>query len=136
MDDFEGSLRGVPFGIEPVLLDSKLPGTVREYRHRISRLDEQVLTALSLACAPSGTGELVISALGYGAGIVTFTAAVGQPTRCYTLLLSAMRSDGMVSEYLLKLRINPVLLTDQPQVAPSAGFGTPAVWSTRCPAEG
>jgi hypothetical protein len=124
MDDFEGSLRGVPFGIEPIWLDAKLPGAVRQYRHRISRLDEMVLTGLSLACAPSGAGELVISALGYGAGTVAFTAAGGQPMRCYTLLLSATRSDGMVSEYLLSLRITFVLPTDQAQAAPSAGFGT------------
>jgi hypothetical protein len=129
MDDIEGSLRGVPFGIEPTWLDAKLPGTARQYRHRISRLDELVLTGLSLACAPSGTGELVISALGYGAGTVTFTATGGQPTRCYTLLMAVARSDGMVSEYLLKLRVGTVLVTDQAPVAPSTGFGTPATWS-------
>jgi len=124
MDDIEGSLRGVPFGIEPIWLDTKLPGMVRQYRHRISRLDEQVLTGLSLACAPSGTGELAISALGYGAGTVTFTATGGQPTRCYTLLLTTTRSDGMMSEYLLKLRVTFALPTDQAQTVPSAGFGT------------
>ena len=87
-----------------------------------------MLTALTLAAAPSGTGELVISELGYGAGIVTFTAAGGQPARCYTLLLSGSRSDGMVSEYLLKLRVDPVLITDLAQITTSMGFGSALVW--------
>jgi hypothetical protein len=123
-----GSLRGVPITTEPAWLEPKLAGAVKPYRYEISPLDQQLLTGLSLAAAPSGTGELVISALGYGAGIVTFTAAGGQPTRCYTLLLSAIRSDGMASEYLLKLRLDPLLVTDQAQAVPSAGFGTVLTW--------
>jgi hypothetical protein len=125
----EGSLRGHPIGTEPVWLRPKLAGAVASYRHRISELDAALLTGLTLAAAPSGTGELVISALGFGAGIVTFTASGGQPTRCYTLLLGVTRSDGMVSEYLLKLRIGFVLATDQAQVVPSAGFGTALTWA-------
>jgi hypothetical protein len=83
---------------------------------------------LSLAAAPSGTGELTISALSFAAGIVTFTLAAGQPTRRYTLLLTATRSEGLVSGYLLKIQVDYVLITDQPQVAPSVGFGTAVVW--------
>jgi len=123
-----GSLRGVPVGREPIWLAPKLPTAVKGYRHELNPLDAQVLTALSLAAAPSGTGELAISGLGYGSEIVTFTLASGQPTRCYTLLLTATRSDALVSEYLFKVRIDPVLVTDQPQAAPSARFGTAAVW--------
>jgi hypothetical protein len=118
-----GSLRGVPVGTEPYWLEPKLSAEVKPYRFEIRPLDQQLLTGLTLAAAPSGTGELVISDLGYGAGIVTFTAAAGQPTRCYTLLLSATRSDSMISEYPLKLRVDPVLSTDQAQTVPSAGFG-------------
>jgi hypothetical protein len=124
-----GSLRGAPVSIEPCWLDPKLPAAVKPYRFPISPLDALVLTGLSLAAAPSGTGELTISALGFGAGIATFTLAGGQPTRCYTLLLTAARSDGMVGEYLLKVRVDPVLPADQPQVAPDAEFGAPANWS-------
>jgi hypothetical protein len=124
-----GSLRGVPVSTEPVWLEPKLAGAVKPYRYEISPLDQQMLTGLSLSAAPSGTGELVISALGYGAGIVTFTAAGGQPTRCYTLMLTATRSDGMVSEYLLKIRVDSVQRVDQPQLATSGGFGTPVLWS-------
>ena len=83
---------------------------------------------MQLAAAPSGTGELAISALSFASGIVTFTASGGQPSRCYTLLLTATRSDGQVSDYLFKLRVGNVLLTDQPQVPPAAGFGTAVVW--------
>lgn len=119
-----GSLRGVPVSTEPVWLEPKFATAVKPYRYEISPLDQQLLTGLTLAAAPSGTGELVISSLGNGAGVVTFTAAGGQPTRCYTLLLNATRSDGMVSEYLLKLTVDPLLLTDQAQIAPSTGFGT------------
>jgi hypothetical protein len=123
-----GTLRGVPVGREPIWLPSKLPTAIKGYRHEIDPLDAQVLSSLSLAAAPSGTGELTISALAFAAGIVTFTAAGGQPTRCYTLLLTATRSDGLVSDYLFKLSVGNVLVTDQPQVLPAAGFGTAVVW--------
>jgi hypothetical protein len=124
-----GALRGVPVSREPIWLPSKLPTAIKGYRYEIDPLDAQVLTSLSLAVAPSGTGELTISALAFAAGIVTFTAQAGQPTRCYTLLLTATRSDGLVSDYLFKLRVGNVLVTDQPQVPPAAGFGTVAVWA-------
>ena len=125
-----GSLRGVPVGREPIWLASKLPTAFKGYRYEIDPLDAQVLNSLSLAAAPSGTGELTISALAFAAGIVTFTLAAGQPTRCYTLLLTASRSDGLVSDYLLKVRVDSALVTDQPQLAPSAGFGTAVTWSS------
>jgi hypothetical protein len=123
-----GTLRGVPVGREPIWLPSKLPTAIKGYRHEIDPLDAQVLSSLSLAAAPSGTGELTISALSFAAGIVTFTLAAGQPTRRYTLLLTATRSEGLVSGYLLKIQVDYVLITDQPQVAPSVGFGTAVVW--------
>ena len=123
-----GSLRGVPVSREPIWLASKLPTAIKGYRYEIDPLDAQVLTSLSLAAAPSGTGELTVSALAFAAGVVTFTAASGQPTRCYTLLLTAMRSDGLVSDYLFKLRVGSVLVTDQPQVPPAAGFGAAISW--------
>lgn len=123
-----GALRGVPVSREPIWLPSKLPTAIKGYRYEIDPLDAQVLSSLSLAAAPSGTGELTISALAFAAGIVTFTAAAGQPTRCYTLLLTATRSDGQVSDYLFKLRLGNLLVTDQPQVLPATGFGTAVVW--------
>jgi hypothetical protein len=124
----DGSLRGVPMSREPIWLASKLPTAVKGYRYEIDPLDAQVLSSLSLAAAPSGSGELTISALAFAAGIVTFTVAAGQPTRCYTLLLTATRSDAKVSDYLFKLRVGNVLVTDQPQVPPAGGFGTAVVW--------
>ena len=63
------------------LTSSKLPTAIKGYRHEIDRLAAQVLSSLSLAAAPSGTGELAIFALSSAAGIVTFTAAAGQPVR-------------------------------------------------------
>ena len=123
-----GSLRGVPVSREPIWLAPKFPTAIKGYRHEIDPLDAQVLSSLSLAAAPSGTGELTISALSFAAGIVTFTLAAGQPTRRYTLLLTATRSEGLVSGYLLKIQVDYVLITDQPQVAPSVGFGTAVVW--------
>jgi len=124
-----GALRGVPVSREPIWLPSKLPTAVKGYRYEIDPLDAQVLSSLSLAAAPSGTGELTISALAFAAGMVTFTAAAGQPTRCYTLLLTATRSDGQVSDYVFKVRVDPVLITDQAQAAPSTGFGTANTWT-------
>ncbi len=98
---------------EPIWLPSKLPTAIKGYRYEIDPLDAQVLSSLSLAAAPSGTGELTISALAFAAGIVTFTAAAGQPTRCYTLLLTATRSDGKVSDYIFKIQVGHVLV-DRP----------------------
>jgi hypothetical protein len=123
-----GTLRGVPVGTEPYWLEPKFPAEVKPYRFEISPLDQQLVTGLSMSAAPSGLGELVISTLGYGAGIVTFTAAGGQPTQCYTLLLSVVRTDSMASEYLLKIRVDPVLIADQPQAAPTPEFGMPISW--------
>jgi len=125
----DGALRGVPVSREPIWLAPKLPTAIKGYRYEIDPLDAQVLSSLSLAAAPSGTGELTISALAFAAGIVTFTLASGQPTRCYTLLLTATRSDGLVSDYLFKLRVGSVLVTDQPQVPSATGFGAAATWS-------
>ena len=62
---------------EPIWLPSKLPTAIKGYRHEIDPLDAQVLSSLSLAAAPSGTGELTISALAFAAGIVTFTRLLG-----------------------------------------------------------
>ncbi len=124
----DGALRGVPVSREPIWLASKLPTAIKGYRYEIDPLDAQVLSSLSLAAAPSGTGELTISALAFAAGIVTFTLAGGQPTRTYALLLTATRSDGLVSDYLFKLRVDSVLVTDQPQVPPATGLGTAVVW--------
>ena len=125
----DGSLRGVPVGTQPIWLDPKFPAGVALCRYEISRLDAQLLTGLSLAAAPSGTGELTISALVCGSGVVTFKAAGGQPGRTYSLMLSATRSDGVVRGYLLNLRVDPVLAADQAQAVPSAGFGTALTWT-------
>ncbi len=124
-----GSCRGVPVGCESIWLPAKLPTAITGCRFEISPLDAQVLTSLSLAAAPSGTGELALSALAFAAGVVTFTLTSGQPTRSYTLLLTANRSDGMVSDYVFQILVGPVLVTDQAQAVPSAGFGTPITWT-------
>ena len=124
-----GTLRGVPVSREPIWLPSKLPTANTGNRYEIDPLDAQVLSSLSLAAAPSGTGELTISALGFASGIVSFTLAAGQPTRCYTLLLTATRSNGQVSDYVFKVQVDPVLITDQAQAVPSTGFGTANTWT-------
>ena len=124
-----GSLRGVPVGTQPIWLPQKFPAAVSLCRYEISPLDAQLLTGLSLAAAPSGTGELAISALAYGSGVVTFKTSAGQPGRTYSLMLSATRSDGVAGAYLLNLRVDPVLPTDQAQAVPSAGFGTALTWT-------
>ena len=125
----DGSLRGVPVGTQPIWLDPKFPVAVARCAYEISPLDAQLLTGLSLAAAPSGTGELVISALTYGSGVVGWKVAGGQPGRTYALMLSATRSDGAAGAYLLSLRVDPVLATDQAQPVPSAGFGTALTWT-------
>jgi hypothetical protein len=124
-----GSLRGVPIGVQPAWLDPKLPTEVKQYRHKLHPTDALVLTELSLAAAPSGSGELALGTLTFAAEIVTFTVSSGQPTREYTLLLTATRSDSLVHDYLFKLKVGAVLCSDQAQAIPSTGFGTAVTWS-------
>ncbi len=121
--------RGVPVSNEPAWLAPKYPAAVTPYRFEIDPLDAQLATGLSLAAAPSGTGELTLSALSFAAGVATFRAAGGQPTRVYSLALTVARSDGAAGAYLLKLRVDPLLAADQPEVAPAAGFGTALTWT-------
>ncbi len=124
-----GSLRGVPVSDEPRCLAPKLPSAVRVYRWCLDPVDAALVSGLSLAAAPSGSGELAVSGLGFASGVASFTLASGQPGRCYSLLLVVTRSDGGVSDALFKVRVDPVLATDQAPAAPSAGFGTPLTWS-------
>ena len=119
-----GNLRGVPAGTWPSWLPPKFPGDTRECRFEISQLDWKIGTALSLAAAPSGAGELTLGSLAFGNGVVTFSTAGGQPGRTYTLMLAVTRSDGAVTNYQLMQRVNPVLSTDTAQAVPSYGFGT------------
>ena len=66
---------------------------IKGYRYEIDPLDAQVLTfAVARRCA-FGHRRADDLRSGVRAGIVTFTAAGGQPTRCY-MLLTATRSDG------------------------------------------
>ncbi len=104
-----GSLRGVPVSDEPRCLAPKLPSAVRVYRWCLDPVDAALVSGLSLAAAPSGSGELAVSGLGFASGVT--------------------RSDGGVSDALFKVRVDPVLATDQAPAAPSAGFGTPLTWS-------
>jgi hypothetical protein len=140
------SLRGVPVSEPPIWLASKLPSATSVYRVRIDPADAALAAQLLVAAAPSGDGELAISGVSFGSGVgrsavgdalpwvatfgglVRFTLSAGQPARAYTLVLTVERSDGLVSMKVLKVKVDSVLVTDQPQVAPSAGFGTPATW--------
>jgi hypothetical protein len=141
-----GSLRGVPVSVEPIWLESKLPGAVSLYRVPIDPADAALAAQLLVAAAPSGDGELAVSGVSIGSGagrsavgdalprattfgaLVRFTLSAGQPARAYTLVLTAVRSDGLLSTRTMRVKVDSVLVTDQPQAAPSAGFGTPAVW--------
>jgi hypothetical protein len=141
-----GSLRGVPVSEPPIWLASKLPSAVGVYRVRIDPADAAPAAQLVVAAAPSGDGELAISGVSFGSGVgrsavgdalpwvtafgglVRFTLSAGQPAHAYTLVLTAVRSDGLLSTRTMRVKVDSVLVTDQPQAAPSAGFGTPVVW--------
>jgi hypothetical protein len=124
-----GSLRGVPVLRDPIWLRPKLPAEIVAYQVAIVPSDAAVLANLSAAAAPSGTGELAVEAVQFGGGNATLTLAAGQPSRFYTILLTANRADGLVSDYVLNMTMGAVLPTDQAGAPPSAGFGAAATWT-------
>jgi hypothetical protein len=89
----------------------------------------------TVAVAPAGSGELVVSAFTYGDGVLTVSVNSGQPSRVYTYDFVVTCLNGAVYTWTVQQATLKALPTDMPQVAPIAGFGTPMTWTTAGPME-
>ena len=83
----------------------------------------------TLDVQPSGTGELLISALTVSRNVATFIAAGGVAGRVYTLNFVLTDTDGLIFQTLVFLPVAETLAVDPPPVAPDAGFGSNLTWS-------
>jgi len=127
-----GSMRGVMVDAPILPIDAKFPGTTLDFTINIPcAIDpaQDFIQSVSLACAPSGAGEMQISGLTVAGYALTFTASGGQPGRAYRLKCLGAMTNGRVFEFVAEQHITPELPDDQPQPAPSRGFGTPITWA-------
>lgn len=124
-----GSMRGQIDDAPIVPIYAKFPDTVREYTVTLpawAEIGTELIASATLACAPSGSGEMQISGLTIENNELTYTASGGQPGRWYSLKFLVTMTDGTVFSFIGTQPVTPVLPTDQPtQVPPNAGFGTP-----------
>lgn len=88
-------------------------------------IDTDDLIVGATACvAPSGTGEMTISEITVVGNLVTVYLNGGQPARTYTIQVNVSMANSRVFEFLARCRVTPDFVTDQPQVAPSNGYGS------------
>jgi hypothetical protein len=132
MSQSSGSLRGVIVDQEPVVLRPKLPSAVMA--STISLVDVispagAYPVSATIACAPSGSGEMTISGFAVEEGdSFVVTTSGGQPGRVYTLLFNGVMSDGQTLALVLTQQVTPVRDWDQATEPPSWGFGTAQSW--------
>ena len=88
------------------------------------------LVSLTLAVAPSGAGEMVVSQLSvdHTGLLVTFWLAGGVAGRNYILNLVATTAAGRVYQWLLSVAIDATLASYPPPAPPSPGFGAAVLW--------
>lgn len=111
---------------------AKLPGAVLDYSLDIgAAIDPETdfIASVSLAVAPSGSGEMQPSNLTVSGLVITATMSGGQPTRVYSVRIIVTMTDGQAFEFLVEQGVRALLSTDVPQIAPVPGFGAPIVWT-------
>jgi hypothetical protein len=96
----------------------------------VTGLLDDPMVSLTLATAPSGTGELVASRLSVDQTglLMTFWLAGGMPGRNYTLSVVATTQAGRVLQALLGVLCDPLLASRPLPAPPSPGFSTPIIW--------
>jgi hypothetical protein len=123
---------------------TKLPGSSGQYTFNITSSinpTTDFASLASVACAPSGSGELVPSNLeistqvinGVLNTILTVTLSGGQQNRIYTTQFLVTMTDGQIYEFLVYLEIPVIIPGDLYVVPPSADFGTPVTTSAYGP---
>lgn len=85
------------------------------------------LVSVSVAIAPSGSGELSARTLSVSGTVITVWLAGGVAGRRYRIKIAAItQSDEF--EWLIGLRIDPWNATFPTPEPPSTNFGTPITW--------
>lgn len=84
------------------------------------------ISTVSVACAPSGSGELAISNALVTNAVLTLTTSGGVPSRVYTIQWVVTCSDGRIFAFIVYQSVPPIPGYIVP-VAPDPDFGTPVV---------
>ena len=116
----------------PIWWPAKYKGESRDFSLDISRsIDSKsdVFKMVTVACAPSGDGELVLSNLFAVGAIITLTTSVGQPTRIYDILLTITMTNNRIYEFLVNQAIPQSEPSFQVPMSPNPGFGPEIVWT-------
>jgi hypothetical protein len=119
--------RGVAFDAPIVPIKPKWPDTAFDFFVPVPcDIDPTAdfIATVTLACAPSGTGEMQISNLVAVPGGLSYTATGGQPGRLYRLKFSITMVNGRVFSFLGEQWVTALLPGDQPFAPTSPGFGT------------
>jgi hypothetical protein len=89
-----------------------------------------LIASLSVAIAPSGAGELTVSAASAILNVVSFTLSGGTAGRLYAVRLDVVTELGRTFSWLAYLPVTDATATNvPPPPAPVADFGTPATWA-------
>jgi hypothetical protein len=111
---------------------NKLPGATLDYSLDISAAinpEIDIISTVTAACAPSGSGEMVLSNLYAATDVLTLTCSGGVPTRVYSILFTVTMYDGRIFDFLVYQGIPPALRGYPIPVPPSPGFGPPITWN-------
>ena len=104
---------------------AKLQAATLDYSLNISTILAQgvdFISAVTAACAPSGSGELTISNPVITNAVLTLTTAGGVPSRVYTVQWIVTCQDGRIYSFIVYQGIPPIPGYVVP-VAPSPFFG-------------
>jgi hypothetical protein len=121
----------------PLWFPARLPSALLSYALDIAcavNTATDVVASATVAVAPSGTGELTLSAFTGSGYELIVTPTGGQPGRVYRYLFLATMTNGNVYEFLVQQETRKSLPSDFPQVAPVAGYGAPMSCTTFGPA--
>jgi hypothetical protein len=88
-----------------------------------------VVQSAAISNAPSGTGEISISSLSVGGGLITALLTGGVPGRSYTFKLDVTLNTSQVLEFIIQLFVSSAIGIGIQQLAPSEGFSTPVTWT-------
>ena len=125
--NFPGQGYGTVTQAEPVWIGPKRVRENLDYTVDISNdvdTTYDTITGVTGQVAPSGSGELTLTQITVVGFLITVFLSGGQPSRTYTIPLVVTMSNNRVYEFERKVTITPDLPTDQPQLVPSAGYGS------------
>jgi hypothetical protein len=123
----------VTFGQLPTIPDvfwqTKEPTETADFSYDATAdIAGDIITAVTFATEPSGTGEITYSRLTQAANIITVWLASGVPGRNYIHRLLITTAAGRTFEVLIGQICDATLAADPVPASPSPGFGAPISW--------